>query len=115
MVRRDVRFRPPALAMGPAVRWMLLRAFGPIGAGAASGGGLDDGGGDGFDGGGAGSDGGGAGSDRGGAGSAALAASEALALCRRFEVSSRVAARQGRARLAAELGAAAAEGFARDQ
>jgi hypothetical protein len=84
MSRRDVRFRPPALAMGPAVRWMLLRSFGPAGAGGA-------------------------------AGLAAVEPLAALELCRRFEVSSRVAARQGRARLAAELGAAAAAGFARDQ
>ncbi|HZF11399.1 MAG TPA: nucleotidyltransferase family protein [Thermoanaerobaculia bacterium] len=39
---------------------------------------------------------------------------EALALCRRFELSGRVAARQGRERLAAELGEGAA-GFSRDQ
>src|SRR5436305_6906825 len=38
-----------------------------------------------------------------------------LALARRFEVSARIAARQGRERLAAELGAAAAAGFARDR
>lgn len=80
MVRRAVRFDPPALVPGPAVPWMLLRAFGPVGAAAA-----------------------------------AVEPHAVLALCRRFEVSSRVAARQGRARLAAELGAAAAEGFARDQ
>ena len=80
MVRRAVRFDPPALALGPAVRWMLLRAFGPVGAGGP-----------------------------------AVEPRAVLALCRRFEVSCRVAARQGRARLAAELGAAAAEGFARDQ
>jgi hypothetical protein len=39
---------------------------------------------------------------------------EVLALCRRFEVSARIAARQGQARLQAELGEAAS-GFARDQ
>jgi hypothetical protein len=38
----------------------------------------------------------------------------ALAAARRFEVSPRVASRQGRARLAAELGAEAAAGFQRD-
>jgi len=38
----------------------------------------------------------------------------ALAAARRFEVSPRVAARQGRARLAAELGAETAAGFQRD-
>src|SRR4051794_21923126 len=38
----------------------------------------------------------------------------ALAAARRFEVSPRVAARQGRARLAAELGIEAAAGFQRD-
>jgi hypothetical protein len=77
--RPAVRFRPPALRLTPAVRWMLLRAFGPAGAAAP-----------------------------------AAEAGEVLALCRRFDVSARVAARQGRARLAAEVGAAA-EGFARDQ
>ncbi|HVT18487.1 MAG TPA: nucleotidyltransferase family protein [Thermoanaerobaculia bacterium] len=77
--RPAVRFRPPALRLTPAVRWMLLRAFGPAGAVAP-----------------------------------AAEAGEVLALCRRFDVSARVAARQGRARLAAEMGAAA-EGFARDQ
>jgi hypothetical protein len=80
MSRRAVRFRPPALELTPAVRWMLLRAFGPVGAAAP-----------------------------------AAAPQEALALCRRFEVAGRVAARQGRARLVAELGAEAAAGFARDQ
>ena len=39
----------------------------------------------------------------------------ALALARRFEVSARIAARQGRERLAAELGEEAAAGFARDR
>lgn len=84
MSRHGVRFHPPALAPGPAVRWMLLRAFGPVGA-------------------------------AGGAAAPAVEAPAALALCRRFELSCRVAARQGRARLAAELGTAAADGFARDQ
>ncbi|HEV3077766.1 MAG TPA: nucleotidyltransferase family protein [Thermoanaerobaculia bacterium] len=84
MARHGVRFHPPALAPGPAVRWMLLRAFGPVGA-------------------------------AGGSAAPAIEAPAALALCRRFELSCRVAARQGRARLAAELGAAAADGFARDQ
>ena len=37
MGRHGVRFHPPALAMGPAVRWMLLRAFGPVGAAGAGG------------------------------------------------------------------------------
>src|SRR6202040_1276343 len=32
MARHGVRFHPPALAPGPAIRWMLLRAFGPVGA-----------------------------------------------------------------------------------
>lgn len=80
MSRRGVRFHPPALAPEPAVHWMLLRAFGPVGSAAP-----------------------------------AVEAPAALALCRRFELSCRVAARQGRARLAAELGDAAAAGFARDQ
>ncbi len=84
MTRRGVRFHPPALAMGPAVRWMLLRAFGPVGA-------------------------------AGGSAAPAVEAPAVLALCRRFELSCRVAARHGRARLAAEMGVAAAEGFARDQ
>ena len=39
----------------------------------------------------------------------------ALALARRFEVSARIAARRGRQRLAAELGEAAAAGFAGDR
>lgn len=39
----------------------------------------------------------------------------ALALCRRFELAGRVAARQGRARLALELGEEGAAGFAREQ
>jgi hypothetical protein len=80
MSRHAVRFRPPALDLGPAVRWMLLRAFGPVGVAVP-----------------------------------AVDPVEALAVCRRFELACRVAARQGRARLAAELGAAAAEGFARDR
>jgi len=80
MSRRSVRFRPPALALTPAIRWMLLRAFGPAGAAAP-----------------------------------AADPAEALALCVRFELAGRVAARQGRARLAAELGAAAAARFAREQ
>jgi hypothetical protein len=84
MARHGVRFHPPALAPGQAVRWMLLRAFGPVGA-------------------------------AGGSAAPAIEAQAVLALCRRFELSCRVAARQGRARLAAELGAAAADGFARDQ
>jgi Uncharacterised nucleotidyltransferase len=102
MSRHGVRFHPPALAPGPAVRWMLLRAFGPVGAAGLAG---DADGADGAVG-------------LEGAGGSAVPATEApavLALCRRFELSCRVAARQGRARLAAELGAAAAEGLARDQ
>ncbi|MFL6193510.1 MAG: nucleotidyltransferase family protein [Thermoanaerobaculia bacterium] len=39
----------------------------------------------------------------------------ALAMARRFELSARIAARQGRERLAAELGAGAAAGFWRDR
>jgi hypothetical protein len=39
----------------------------------------------------------------------------ALALCRRFDLAGRVAARQGRGRLAVELGAGGAAGFAREQ
>ncbi len=42
-------------------------------------------------------------------------AAAALALARRFEVAARIAARQGRERLAAELGAGAAAGFVRDR
>jgi Uncharacterised nucleotidyltransferase len=64
----------------PAVRWMLLRAFGPPDAPFAEG----------------------------------VDPAEALAAARRFEVSPRVAVRQGRARLAAELGADAAAAFQRD-
>jgi hypothetical protein len=75
---RAFRFRPPRVAMSPAVLWMLRRAFGPTGAPAP-----------------------------------AVAAAEALALCRRFELTTRVAARQGRERLDAELGKGA--GFGREQ
>jgi hypothetical protein len=84
MARREVRFRPPALTMGPAVRWMLRRAFGPVGEGAPPG--LPD-----------------------------VEPPAAIELCRRFELSGRVAARQGRTRLAAQLGAAADEELARDR
>jgi len=42
-------------------------------------------------------------------------AAACLALARRFELSARVAARNGRERLAAELGAETADGFRRDQ
>jgi hypothetical protein len=84
MGRHGVRFHPPPLAPEPAVRWMLLRAFGPVGV-------------------------------AGGPAVPGVEAPAALELCRRFELSCRVAARQGRARLAAELGAAVADGFARDQ
>jgi hypothetical protein len=87
MSRHGVRFHPPALALAPAVRWMLLRAFGPVGAAGAV----------------------------GVAAAPAVEPQAVLALCRRFELSCRVAARQGRARLAAELGTEAAAGFARDQ
>jgi hypothetical protein len=76
-----LRFRPPRLAISSEVRWMLLRAFGPVGAP--------------FPG--------------------AVAAAAALALARSFEVSARIAARQGRERLAAELGEETADGFARDR
>jgi len=82
MAPRAVRFRPPPLALAPAVRWMLLRAFGPVVAAPPP---------------------------------AAVDPGEALGLCRRFEIACRVAARHGRARLAAELGDEAAEGFVRDQ
>jgi hypothetical protein len=77
----SLRFRPPRLALSPEVRWMLLRAFGPVAAPAF----------------------------------APVDAPAALALARRFEVSARIAARQGRERLAAELGPEAAAGFARDR
>lgn len=32
MPSRPIRFRPPRIAVPPEVRWMLLRAFGPVGA-----------------------------------------------------------------------------------
>ncbi len=80
MPPRPVRFRPPPVAMSPAVLWMLRRAFGPPGAPAPE-----------------------------------ATAAEALELCRRFDLAGRVAARQGRGRLAAELGAGGAAGFAREQ
>ena len=50
-----------------------------------------------------------------GAPAAACDPEAALALARRFEVSARIAVRQGRKGLAAELGEAAAAGFARDR
>src|SRR5215203_4006203 len=81
LLSMSLRFRPPPLAVPPAARWMLLRAFGP--AGAAFPGPVDPDG--------------------------------ALAMARRFEVSARIVARQGRQRLAAELGAEAAAGFGRDR
>ena len=46
---------------------------------------------------------------------AAVEPAAALALARRFEVSARIAVRQGRRRLTAELGEEAATGFARDR
>jgi len=76
-----LRFRPPAQALSPESRWMLLRAFGPVAAPAAS----------------------------------PIDPPAALALARRFEVSARIAARQGRERLAAELDPETAAGFARDR
>src|SRR5437764_7335496 len=79
MPPRTIRFHPPAVAMSPAILWMLRRAFGPPGAPVSG-----------------------------------VAPEEALALCRRFELTGRIAARQGRERLAAELGEGAA-GFSRDQ
>jgi hypothetical protein len=85
MSRRAVRFHPPSLALAPEVRWMLLRAFGPPGAALAV------------------------------PGAAPVDAAAVLALCRRFDLAGRVAARQGRARLEAELGAEAAAGLAREQ
>jgi hypothetical protein len=65
---------------------MLLRAFGPPGADPAA-----------------------------CAAAGAIGAAAALAMCRRFDLAGRVAARQGRARLEAELGGEAAAGFAREQ
>jgi Uncharacterised nucleotidyltransferase len=82
MTRPQVRFRPPQLEIGPAAAWMLRRAFAPPVASlpAAS-----------------------------AAAASAAAAGAAVAVCRRFELSERVAARQGRLRLTAELGPAAAD------
>lgn len=77
----SLRFRPPALALSPETRWMLLRAFGPVAAPAA----------------------------------VPVDAPAALALARRFEMSARIAARQGKERLAAELDPEAAAGFAHDR
>ncbi|HKV09565.1 MAG TPA: nucleotidyltransferase family protein [Thermoanaerobaculia bacterium] len=76
-----LRFRPPRVAPPPELRWVLLRAFGPVGAP--------------FPG--------------------VVDPAEALALARLFEVSARVAARQGRERLAAEQGEEAAAGFSGDR
>jgi hypothetical protein len=79
----SIRFRPPPLAISPEIRWMLLRAFGPVGLAEAP--------------------------------APAPEPAAALALARRFEVSARIAARQGRERLAAEMGEEAAAGFAHDR
>jgi putative nucleotidyltransferase-like protein len=81
MPRPSIRFRPPRLELAPEVRWMLLRAFGPVAAPFA----------------------------------APPAADAALATARRFELSARIASRQGRQQLALELGADAASGFQRDR
>ncbi|HVT58054.1 MAG TPA: nucleotidyltransferase family protein [Thermoanaerobaculia bacterium] len=87
MPRSSVRFRPPALVLPPTVPWMLLWAFGPPAA-------------------------------------AAQAVTDppdppdpiaALELARRFELAPRIAWRQGRRRLEAELGEAAAAGFQRER
>jgi putative nucleotidyltransferase-like protein len=76
-----LRFRPPQLALSAEIRWMLLRAFGPLGASFAD----------------------------------PIEPAATLAMARRFEVSARIAARQGRGRLAAELGSEAADGLGRDR
>ncbi len=89
MAASAVRFRPPALALDAAVRWMLLRAFGPPGAPAPA--------------------------ALAPAAGRVLDPAAAVALCRRFDLAGRIAARQGRARLAAELGEAAARELAHDQ
>jgi hypothetical protein len=81
---RSLRFRPPALALSPEVRWMLLRAFGPAGAPFPTCDGACEG-------------------------------TAALALARRFEVSARIAVRQGREGLTRELGEAVAAAFAHDR
>jgi hypothetical protein len=88
-----IRFHPPRIEVPPEVRWMLLRAFGPPGAPFPA------------------------------AGEPPLAPAAVLAAARRFEVSARIGARQGRARLSGELaagmieaaGAESAAGFQRDQ
>jgi hypothetical protein len=76
-----LRFRPPRLAIPPEIRWMLLRAFGPVGASFPD----------------------------------PVEPAAALEKARRFEVAARIAARQGRERLASELGAEAATGFGRER
>jgi hypothetical protein len=80
-----IRFRPPPLVLSPEIRWMLLRAFGPLDVPFPE----------------------------------AIAPAAALALARRFEMSARIAARQGRERLAAELGGSSgdetAAAFAHDR
>lgn len=77
----SIRFHPPPLALTPEVRWMLLRAFGPVGAPFPE----------------------------------TMEPAAALRLARRFEVSARIAARQGRENLTAEIGAEAAAGFGHDR
>ncbi len=76
-----LRFHPPRLELTPEVRWMLLRAFGPIGALFPD----------------------------------AIEPAAAMAMARRFELSARIAARQGREMLVRELGRETAEGLARDR
>ncbi len=101
MSGRGVRFDPPALPLTPAVRWMLLRAFGPPGAALGAVGAVGAAG---------------AAGAAGGAAPPAVAPAAALALSRRFDLAARIAARQGRARLAAELGeTAVVEGFVHDR
>jgi hypothetical protein len=73
-----IRFQPPPLVLSSEIRWMLLRAFGPLDAP--------------FPG--------------------TVEPTAALALARRFEMSARIATRQGRERLAAELGGSSGEATA---
>jgi hypothetical protein len=76
-----LRFQPPPLVLSSEIRWMLLRAFGPLDAPFLE----------------------------------TVEPAAALALARRFEISARIAARQGGERLATELGEAAAAAFAHDR
>jgi hypothetical protein len=85
MHSHPIRFRPPNLEISPEIRWVLLRAFGPPGAPFQTSIGLP------------------------------VEPRELLSAARRFEVSARIASRQGQVRLAGELGVEIGGAFQRDR